>query len=145
MDDRRSTAGICVYLGNSLITWSSKKQDVVSRSSTESEYRALSSTTAELIWLKSLFKELNISIDPGPAVIWCDNIGAAALASNSVFHARTKHIEVDVHFIREKIAAKVVELRHVPSAENVADILTKPLHIPQFVHLVSKLNMFHYV
>jgi hypothetical protein len=93
LDDRRSTSGFAIYLGNCLVYWSAKKQPVFSRSSTESEYRAMSITTCELFWLRMLFKELGVPLPVSP-VIWCYNISALALASNPVFHARTKHIEV---------------------------------------------------
>ena len=134
-----------MFLGNTLITWSSKKQDVVARSSTESEYRALALATSELVWLRALFTKLGVALAQGPSVIWCDNTGAASLASNPVFHARTKHIEVDVHFIREKVAQKVVEVRYVPTTEQVADMFTKPLTIPHFAFLSSKLNITTHV
>lgn len=73
------------------MTWSSKKQDVVARSSIESEYQALASAASELVWLLALFKELGVPLAPGPSFIWCDNTGAASLTSNPVFHARTTH------------------------------------------------------
>uniref|UniRef100_A0A803NSQ7 Uncharacterized protein n=1 Tax=Cannabis sativa TaxID=3483 RepID=A0A803NSQ7_CANSA len=100
-DDRRSVAGYCVYFGNTLVSWSSKKQNCCVKIDTESEYRALAHVAAEISWVESLLKELEFPLST--AVTWCDNQGANALASNPVFHARTKHIEVDVHFIRDKM------------------------------------------
>ena len=84
-------------------------------------YRALESTAAELVWLKSLFTELGVKLDPQPPIIWCDNLGAACLAANPVFHARMKHIEVDTHFFRKKVIAKQLEVRYVPTEDQVAN------------------------
>ena len=98
VDDRSSTTGYCVFLSGNIVTWSSRKQQVDARFSTESEYRALACVTMELIWIKSLLDELQLPLQHR-LIAWYDNMGAHALAYNPIYHSRTKHIEVDVHFI----------------------------------------------
>ncbi|KAH9706031.1 retrovirus-related pol polyprotein from transposon RE2 [Citrus sinensis] len=140
LNDQRSVGAYCVYLENNLISWSSKKQSVVTKSSAESEYRALAAAVSEITWLKSLFLEICLCCDEKP-IIWCDNVSAAELARNPVFHSITKHIEIDLHFIRDKVLAGDLKILYVPSAEQIADILTKPLNSSQFNYLRLKLNV----
>jgi hypothetical protein len=115
-DDCRSTSRLLVYLGNNAITWSAKKQPTMSRSSTQSEYRALAIASAKICWLSTLLKDLGIYIFD-PPILWCDNVSALAIASNPVFHARTKHIEVDFHFVRERVLHKDVVVKFVSTID----------------------------
>jgi hypothetical protein len=137
-DDRHSTTGFGVFFGSCLISWSAKKQAVVSRSSTEAEYRAMALATVDLYWLRMLLKDLCITL-PSPPTLWCDNVGALALATNPVFHARTKHIEIDYRFVREKVVNNDISTRYIATIDQVANIFTKPLGHARYLLLRDKL------
>lgn len=137
-DTRRSTTGFCHYLGPNLTSWSAKKQPTVSRSSAEAEYRALAYTCADTIYVHHLLRDLGISLST-PIIIYCDNLSATYMEANPVFHARSKHIELDYHFVRERVAKGTYKVAFVSTQNQIADIFTKGLSRLRFDVLRSKL------
>jgi len=138
--DRRSTTGYYTFLGGNLVTWKSKKQSVVARSSAEAEFRAMAQGICELLWLKIILEDLKLRWDK-PMKLYCDNKSAISIAHNPVQHDGTKHIEVDRHFIKEKLDSGLICTPYVSTQSQLADILTKGLNAINFERIISKLGM----
>ena len=133
-DSRRLTSGYCVCLRDNLVSWSSERQTTVSRSSAEAEYRAVAHVVAECCWLPQLLQELHLPLAKA-TIVYCDNVSVVYMTANPVHHRRTKHIEIDIHFVREKVALGEVRVLHVPSSHQYADIMTKGLPIQLYADL----------
>jgi transposase InsO family protein len=139
-DDRRSTTGYAFNIGSGVVSWSSKKQPTVSLSSTEAEYKAMASATCEAVWLRRILEDVGEK-QTEPTKVYCDNQSAVKLAHNPIYHARTKHIELQHHFVREKIESKEIALMYCNTSDNVADIFTKPVGKIHFEVLRQKLGV----
>lgn len=111
----------------------------MARSTTESEYRSMAHATSKLLWVQSLLSELGVAFSK--PCIYCDNLSVVLLSHNLILHARTKHMELDIHFVREKVVSNTLSVVHVPAASQLADILTKPLSASQFYLMHDKLNV----
>ncbi len=157
VSDRRSTNGLLFSFGSGAVSWSSKKQPTVALSSTKAKYRGATIVACEVVWIQKLFSDLGQLVNV-PVVIYCDNISSILLANNPIYHARTKHIEVHYHFIREKVLAKEIDLIHVNTKDQVDDIFTKPLGIDKLkkfrkmlgvlevdLRIQAQLVKFHYL
>ena len=138
--DRCSITGFYFLLGISLVSWHSKKQEVVSRSNTKAEYHALVDTTCELVWLRWLLADMDAP-QPTATPLYCDNHSAIYIAHNDVFHERTKHIEIDCHITRQHLKRGNLKLFSISSADQPADIFTKTHSPGRLRNLISKLQL----
>jgi hypothetical protein len=126
MDTRRSTSSYAVFLSDNLISWFSKRQNIISRSSTDAKYCAVVNGVAEACWLRQLLQELHASLSKS-TLVYYDNVSAVYLSTNPVQHQCTRHVEIDLHFVRDRVAIGDVRVLHVPTTSQFADIFTKGL------------------
>ncbi|GJZ66832.1 ribonuclease H-like domain-containing protein [Tanacetum coccineum] len=136
----RSTSSYCVFLGDNLLSWSAKRQHTISRSSAEAEYRGVVNIVAETAWLRNLLRELHSPLFTG-TLVYYDNVSAVYMSANPVQHQRTKHIEIDIHFVRDMVKAGHVRVLHIPSHFQNADIFTKGLLSALFEDFRSSLSV----
>ncbi|XP_071713699.1 secreted RxLR effector protein 161-like [Rutidosis leptorrhynchoides] len=138
--DRRSTSSFFTIVGGNLVAWKSKKQKVVSLSSAESEFRDIAKGVVEALWIRKLLTEIGFTRKEAIQIL-CDNEAAIAISENPIQHDRTKHVEIDRHFIREKLDAEIISLPSIRSEDQLADILTKSVNGRLFSEVLSKLNI----
>ena len=139
VDDRKNTLGCCFYIGNCLVSWMSKKQNSILRSTTEAKYIVIGSCCSQLLWIKKIFKDYGI--DQETMVVFCDNTSTIKISKNPILHSRTKHIDIKHHFIRDLVEDKVVSLEYVPTKGQIADILTKPLDVSRLESLRRSIGL----
>ncbi|GKB91740.1 hypothetical protein Tco_0964012 [Tanacetum coccineum] len=141
--DRKSTSGICTFVGCCLTSWFSKKQTALAISTTEAEYVSAGKACQQALWMKQALIDYDVRLDDVP--IMCDNKGAIDLSKNPVQHSRTKHIEIRHHFLRDNVQKGHISIEKVPSVDNIADILTKPLKHESFNYLRLGLGMMEHI
>ncbi|XP_073288417.1 secreted RxLR effector protein 161-like [Primulina huaijiensis] len=139
LDDRKSTTGVCFYLGNNLISWHSRKQNCVSLSTAESEYVAAGSGCTQLLWMKQMIEDYGLKSEP--LVMYCDNSSAINISKNLVQHSRTKHIDIRDHFIRDLVEKGLIRMEFFDNNNQLADIFTKALDFDRFSNLRKSLSM----
>ena len=139
-NDRRSISGNVFLLALAAITWQSRKQPTIALSTLEAEYMAESLTARQVIWLRMVLAELGFRLAK-PTTLMVDNQGAISYSTNPVHHACTKHIDIQHHFVREKIVSNEIEIQHCATDDNLADLLTKALPAPKHQEFVRRMGM----
>ena len=137
-----SISGFAFFVGLGTVSWSAKKQPIVTLSSTEAEYVALTHTSKDIIWIHKLLKDFSFLHSLSlPTTLYCDNQGAIRLSKDATFHGRTKHINVHFHFIRQTVSSGKISVSYIPTANMTADIFTKALDRVKFEKFRADLNV----
>ncbi|KAL7586709.1 hypothetical protein Lser_V15G41214 [Lactuca serriola] len=139
-DTRRFTSSYCVFFGDNMVSWSAKRQSTLSRSSAEAEYKGVANVIVEACWLRNLLLELQTPLKTA-TLVYCDKVSVVYLSSNPVQYQRTKHIEMDIHIVRDKVALGHIKVLHGPSSYQYADIFTKGLPRQLFLDFRSSLSI----
>lgn len=137
---RRSTGGLCTLLGSNVISWPAKRHDTVSKSSTKAEYRTMSEAASEIVWLHNLLQVMGLQ-QQRATLLLCDNLSAVCLTANPMFQKRTKHFDVDYHYVQERVALKALEVKHIPATLQLPNIFTNSLSQAPFFKLRDKLGV----
>ncbi|XP_017976387.1 PREDICTED: uncharacterized mitochondrial protein AtMg00810 [Theobroma cacao] len=140
LDTRKSITGYCIFIGDSLVSWKSKKQSVMARNSAKAECRSMAATCREIIWLRSLMADFGINHSE-TVNLYSDSQSAIQISKNPVLHEKTKHIEMDCYFIRDKVLARLINPLHISTQSQLSDIFTKALQPRQFYNLLNKMNV----
>lgn len=140
LDTRKSISGVVLILNTGPVAWCSRKQGVVATSTTDAEYIAAHDAAKEIVWLRQLLEDINFQ-QQGPTILFCDNAAAQKLIQNPIFHRRSKHIDIKFHYTRDLIKQKLIDIQHVSSELQLADILTKPLTRGKFENNRNQLNI----
>jgi hypothetical protein len=142
LDDRKSTSGYCSFVGGNLISWRSKKQNVIAQSTIEAKYRAMTQGVSEELWLRKLLQKLGL-LEDKPIMLYCDNKTTINIANNPVQHDKTKYVEIDQYFINDKLDEDIVCMLFIGTKEQIADIFTKGLNITDFFNVIDKMSMIN--
>uniref|UniRef100_A0A0A9XU65 Copia protein n=2 Tax=Lygus hesperus TaxID=30085 RepID=A0A0A9XU65_LYGHE len=141
INNRYSVSGSCIKFNGGLISWASKKQRTIALSTVEAEYMALSFNVQEIIWLRSLIKEIYPKSVLEPTIVYCDNMGSINLSKNDIVSQKSKHINLRYHFLKEHVKNGDVIIKYLPTDDMLADVLTKPLALPKFVKFTNEFGL----
>ena len=141
LNDRKSTSGYIFLLSSGAVSWISKKQPIVTLSTTKAEFVAAAGCASQVIWMRRVLDQLG-HVQKKSTIVMCDNNSTIKLSKNPVMHGRSKHIDVRFHFLRELANDGIIELMHCGTEEQTIDVMTKPLKLESFQKFRSQMGMY---